>query len=239
MTVSDYNKKIAQLVLDSVHQYIEQEDKLKRGGGSFPNEKPVPIMSVCQPQSCSTPSSSLTGGKFRMPKVLRNVIHETQHIVAPIAKVAATKVLNAVADKGVNMALDGIANYGASGAGMPKKRGRPPKAKEPEKESGGKFNFIKSLKSVGHTVEKVGEKAAKTVGNVIVNKGIDSLVGTLTNPAVDAGLETGLEVAAVAAGMKKKRKPSRRNILIGQLMKKNKGMTLAQASKYIKEKGLK
>jgi len=35
MNVDDYNSKIANLVIDSVKKYLEQEDKLKIGERSF------------------------------------------------------------------------------------------------------------------------------------------------------------------------------------------------------------
>lgn len=237
--ITAYNRKIAELVLDSVHKYIETESKLQRGGGAFRQERPMAIRAIVEP-GMGTPSSSVSGGKIKIPKVLKSIGHEAVHIVVPIAKKAATKVVSKLADKAVDAIITSLTASGESGAGM-KRRGRPPK----QAQDGGKFNFVKSLKSVGKTIEHVAAPIAKTVVKGVVNVGTNKAIGSIvdrgialaTNPAVDAGLEEGAEVAMMAAGIKRKRKPSRRNLIIGKLMKG--GMCMAQANAHIKKHGLK
>jgi hypothetical protein len=220
--ITDYNKKIAELVLKSVAQFIEQENKLIHGGGAYKGEMPLAMTSTVNEPALLVPSSSLSGGPRPRPR---------SHVFAPEKR----RKQEAPASKQeiIEPKLNEI-----EGAGMKKKRGRPAK----KVEEGGKFNFVKSLKSVGKEIAHTGKEVASSATKRVINKGLNHVVDygikALTNPAVDAGLEDAGEVALMAAGMKKKRAPSRRNILIGQLMKKHK-CTLAQASKMIKDKGLK
>lgn len=206
--IVDYNKKIAQIVLEAVHKYIDSEERLKRGGGSWKNEKPQSIGAVNQPDS-ATPSNSLSGGKMKPATVLKDLGHEAQHIIAPVVR-------------------------------QMERSKATPKVEQPAKEAvkeeqGGKMNFVKTMKNVGKTV---GKDVAKVASSKLANSIVDQGIKVMTNPAVDEGLETGAEVALMAAGMKKKHKPSRRNLLIGEIMKKQ-HCTLAEASAYIKAKGLK
>lgn len=124
---------------------------------------------------------------------------------------------------------------------------------------GGKFHFAKSMKSfgksVGHTVQDIGTAAKKAsiqkVGNEIANEGVSQMKNfgskLMTTAVADAP-----EMAAVAeegaplllaAGMKQKRtrkmsqKELNRHALIRKLMSKH-NCSLAQASKFIKEKNL-
>ncbi len=223
MSITDYNKKIAELVLESVHKYIESEDRIKRGGGCYRSERPKPIMGVMQPDIL-TPSNSVSGGKIRVPKVLKKIGKETVHIVAPVAKKAAEKLITKLADKAVDSAINYMSQSGETGAGI-KRRGRPKKSDQ--NIEGGKLNFVKSLK-------RVGSKVANAVGTVAVSKAIDCGVKALTNPAVDESLAEGAEMAAVAAaGIKRKRKPTSRNIAMGKLMKQ--GMSMKQANEQLRK----
>jgi ribosomal protein L12E/L44/L45/RPP1/RPP2 len=177
----------------------------------------------------------------------------------------ATKVVDKVADKAVNSLVNAISGNNAdqaqeNGAGIVKKRGRPrkttggameakpKKATKSKNSEGGKLNFIKAI-------SHIGSKVVNKVGNAVVNKGIDSAVKYLSNPAVDEGIATGAEMGAEAgaegAGLKKKgkkpkqpktekakRKPSRRNLILGQLMREHK-MSMKEANDYIRKHGLK
>lgn len=119
--------------------------------------------------------------------------------------------------------------------------------------TGGKFNFIKSMKHLGrdiaHSVRKAGiQKIGKEIADVGVNqlkKIGTNLLSTAETVAPEVA-EEGAEVAplAVAAGMKKPRKKrvasqkeKNRHELIRQLMKEY-GCTLPEASRYIKENNL-
>ena len=140
----------------------------------------------------------------------------------------ATKLANALVDKGVNYLINGPSPTMAA-AGM-KKRGRPRKKKSSSFEheehcehykgpKGGKFNFVKTMNKIASNpiVKKIGNKALDTA----VNVGTNALI-----------------MGAMGAGMKKKRQPSNRNLLIKQIMQKER-CSLAEASKYIKSHNLK
>jgi hypothetical protein len=105
--------------------------------------------------------------------------------------------------------------------------------------NGGKFNFLKSFKKVGDGVKTMATiaKGAKDIYNV--GKSIASTMKTVEPMAEEA-----MPLAEVAAGMKKPRKKrqvsekeTRRHNLIKKLMKEH-GLTLAEASKHIKQNNL-
>eukprot|EP01038_Epipyxis_sp_PR26KG_P008705 gene8705-11763_t len=157
--------------------------------------------------------------------------NETMKIATPALKRGATKVLNTVVDRGVNYMLNGPT---PTGAGIRKKRpkgtmvGRPSRKHQVhtaeehiptnQNHHGGKFNFIKTMKSVGRVVAPIAQK----VGSKLLNTAID-------HPE--------LAMMALGAGVKKRRQPSKRNLLIKQLMAHH-GCTLAEASKHIKTSGM-
>lgn len=130
---------------------------------------------------------------------------------------------------------------------------------------GGKFHFVKSLEKAGKSAKKdlsntastiknvglktVGTLAGKEIGTYAYN-GLKDMGKSLMQaaPEIETGLvesAPALEEAAplmlMAAGIRKPRKKSekemRRHELIRLLMKKH-GMTLAQASKTIKERNM-
>jgi hypothetical protein len=128
--------------------------------------------------------------------------------VAPIAK----DVLVPVA---TNMAKDALTSYltsGAAGAGLEKKkRGRPKKS-----DQGG--SFLSGLK-----------KGIKTVG-----KNVMPIAKDIAVPMATQALTSYLTSGAAGAGLKKKRAPSKRNLLIKEIMAKT-GKSLPEASKYVKD----
>jgi hypothetical protein len=106
--------------------------------------------------------------------------------------------------------------------------------------TGGKFNFLKSFKKVGDGVKTVATiaKAGKDIYNV--GKSIASTMKTVA-PIAEEEMPMALEMAA---GMKKPRKKrevstkeKNRHALIRKLMKDH-GLTLAEASKHIKQNNL-
>eukprot|EP00981_Chlorochromonas_danica_P005852 scaffold1201_cov144-Ochromonas_danica.AAC.3 len=122
-----------------------------------------------------------------------------------------------------------------------------------EEVSGGRFNFIKSMKHLGrdiaHGVKKAGiQKLSKEIADVGVNQlkkiGTNLLLSaeTVAPEVADEGAE--VAPLALAAGMTKKRRTRRlsqremnRHALIRKLMAKH-GCTLAEASRHIKENNL-
>jgi hypothetical protein len=119
---------------------------------------------------------------------------------------------------------------------------------------GGKFNFVKSMKHIGHDVTNGVAKVGTDVAKGVVKSGVKQLTDVATN-AVKSGLATyapeiatGLEEASpllLAAGMKKPKrtrkvsqKEMNRHALIRKLMKDH-GVTLSEASKHIKAQNLK
>eukprot|EP00981_Chlorochromonas_danica_P013029 scaffold5684_cov217-Ochromonas_danica.AAC.2 len=121
-----------------------------------------------------------------------------------------------------------------------------------EEVNGGRFNFIKSMKHLGHEiahgVKKAGiQKLSKEIADVGVNqlKKIGTNLLSSAETVAPEVAEEGAEVAplALAAGMKKKRtrrlsqREMNRHALIRKLMAKY-GCTLAEASRYIKENNL-
>jgi SOS response regulatory protein OraA/RecX len=72
------------------------------------------------------------------------------------------------------------------------------------------------------------------VVNKGINKAIDSGIKYMSNPEVEEVAETVAESGAEGGKLKTKRKPSQRNLLIGQLMKK--GYSMKEANQIIKQK---
>ncbi len=98
MSVQDYNKHIASMIDDSVRKYLQNElniangDKTIRGGGSFPNAKPLPIMSAQQPVALATPTSheQMKGGKLKVNMKAVNAIKNMGHALGkPLSKATA------------------------------------------------------------------------------------------------------------------------------------------------------
>jgi hypothetical protein len=106
--------------------------------------------------------------------------------------------------------------------------------------SGGKFNFLKSFKKVGDGVKTVATiaKAGKDIYNV--GKSIASSMKTVA-PIAEEEMPMALEMAGSMKKPRKKRevstKEKNRHALIRKLMKEH-GLTLAEASKHIKENNL-
>ena len=217
--IQNYNKRIADQLLRNQWDSLHKDEEL-RGSGSYSNSsKPLPITGAYSP-SFEAPTSSINtssrGGK--LPKALRDLGHEASHILAPALKRGASKVANALVDKGTDYLINSMSQ--SSGEGLHKKRGRPRKHTEERHEHGGKFNFIKTMDRISKNpiVKKLGDKA------------------------LDAGIQMGTQAlmsSAMAAGMpRKKRQPSRRNQLVKEIMQKHR-CTLAEASRHIKEHNLK
>jgi hypothetical protein len=233
---------------------LEHENEIIRGGGSFSaQQKPLPVVGNQEPFCGIDPKNNFNGieegGKLKVIKAtgammgntahsvtkgMGHIANETGKVIAPVAKRAgekiATKVVDHVADKAINSLINSIdadnTNQIKEGEGL-KKRGRPKKAQ------GG--NFIKSI-------EKVGKKVANKVVDKVVNKGIDQGIKYMTSPAVENVAEEALpEMAEAGAGMKKPRKkraPSKRNLLIGKLMREHK-MTMKQENEYLRKNNIK
>ena len=220
-SIQAYNQKIGSMLLNNQYDEIHKEKVLCGGGAYRPSSKPLPITNAYSP-SYETPTSNLSasasGGKIRVPKVLKNIGQEVGKIATPALKKGATKLANALVDKGVNYLINGPTPTMASG--MPKKRGRPRKhqPEEHHSEEGGKFHFIKTMKQIAKNpiVQKIGNKALDTA----VNVGTNALI-----------------MGAMGAGVKEKRNPSKRNLMIKQLMAQH-GCTMCEASKHIKASGM-
>jgi hypothetical protein len=131
-----------------------------------------------------------------------------------VAKVAAPIAKDVLVPVATDVGKQMLTNYmtGApSGSGLEKKkRGRPKKS-----EQGG--NFMSSLKRGLGSVAKV---AAPIAQQVAVPLATQALTSYLTSGAAGSGL--------------KKRAPSKRNLLIKEIMAKT-GKSLPEASKYVKE----
>jgi hypothetical protein len=252
-SLQEYNKLISELILKGYEKMLEHDNEIIRGGGAFSaQQKPLPIVGNQEPFCGIDPKNNFNGkeegGKLKIIKttgaIMGNTAHtvtkgmghvanETGKVIAPVAKKAgekiATKVVDHVADKAINSLINSMdgdnTNQIKEGEGL-KKRGRP--------KTGGKMNFIKSL-------EKVGSKVVDKVGNVVVNKGIDKAVKYMTSPEGEQVAEEVAEAGAESgAGIKKPRKkrgPSRRNMLIGKLMKEHK-MTMKEANEYLKKNNI-
>ena len=115
-------------------------------------------------------------------------------------------------DIAVPIAKDAITNY-MKGSGVKQK----PKRGRPRKQQGGNFldDAFKGIKSVGKEMYPIAR---------------DIAVPIVKDVAKDA-------ITSYMKGSGMKRKPTKRNLMIKQLMQNN-NMTLPQASKYIKEHNL-
>jgi hypothetical protein len=225
--IQNYNRQIANRLLKSQLDEIHRENIITGGGSYRSDSNPIPITNNHEP-SFETPTSALThqsGGKLKIPKFLRTLGHEAQTIGAPIVRKGATKLANALVDKGVNYLINGPP---VAAAGI-KKRGRPRKKKSSSFEheehcehykgpKGGKFNFVKTMNKIA------SNPIVKKIGNKVLDKAID--------------YAPQMAMMAMGAGVKKKRQPSNRNLLIKQIMQKE-HCSLAEASKYIKSHNLK
>ena len=228
--IQNYNRQLANRLLKSQLDEIHRENIITGGGSYRSDSNPIPITNNHEP-SFETPTSALThqsGGKLKIPKFLRTLGNEATTVAAPVLRKGATKLANALVDKGVNYLINGPSPTMAA-AGM-KKRGRPRKKKSSSFEheehceyykgpKGGKFNFVKTMDKIAKNpiVRKIGNKALDTA----VNVGTNALI-----------------MGAMGAGMKRKRQPSNRNLLIKKIMQKE-HCSLAEASKYIKSQNLK
>jgi len=249
LSIEEYQKKIADMVLDSYWKMIDKENQIIRGGGAYkPSQNPLPIVSMKEP-SFETPTPIAIrkkGGSIlnSLKKSAMSAAKGTAKIATPIVQKAGEKVLNKLADKAVNSLVDrmsasGIKHAVEEGSTMKHIKRLPRRMKKMEieemveinkprrgrkkKEHGG--NFISAIK-------RIGNKVINKVGDKLVNKGIDEVGKLITNPEVDEG------VAEAAAGIRKRRAPTRRNMLIREIMRKH-HMSLPEASKYIKEHNLK
>ena len=215
--MKSYNDKLAKHLLNNQYQEIHKE-KIVTGGGSYRGQKPLPINSVFQP-SFESPSSNLNAkaGKIKIPKILKDIGHETAHIATPILKRGAQKLGNMLMDKGIDFAMNSLSS---SGEGIKQRRGRKSKHHEHHEhhEHAGKFNFVNTMKKIGHEVSPYAKEALHS--------------------AVKYAPQAAMMAAMAAAGMKNKRKPNGRNLLIKEIMKKHR-YTLPEASKYIKHHNLK
>ncbi len=115
---------------------------------------------------------------------------------------------------------------------------------------GGSSWFSRQFRHVGHILAPIAKQAvneAKDIGKKAVNSALregksvlqHEILSRLSSPSSVA--EEAPEMALAGAGMKKKRKVSekmnRRHDLVRKLMKEH-GMTLPEASSYIKEHNL-
>jgi hypothetical protein len=127
----------------------------------------------------------------------------------PIAKDVLVPVAT---DMGKQMLTNYMTGAAGSGSGL-KKRGRPKKS-----DQGGSFlsGLKKGLTTVGKNVMPIAK-------DIAVPMATQALTSYLTSGAAGAGL--------------KKRAPSKRNLLIKEIMAKHK-CTLPQASKHIKDNHL-
>jgi hypothetical protein len=121
---------------------------------------------------------------------------------------------------------------------------------------GGKFNFGKAIKSgfkhAGHVLAPIAKSVgneAKSIGMNVLNKTADAAKQEFANNLINSGnkllpsLEASAPEAMLAAAGKPKRKRAvsakmqKRGMLIKKLMHEQ-GLTLPQASKYIKQHSL-
>jgi hypothetical protein len=100
------------------------------------------------------------------------------NIATPALKRGASKLANALVDKGVNYLINGPTP--TMGAGIKRKRGRP---KKEHHEEAGKINFIKTMKQIARNpiVQKIGNKALDTAVNVGTNALIMGAMGCWCN----------------------------------------------------------
>jgi len=139
------------------------------------------------------------GGKFNFLGTLKKV----GKTVAPIAQQVGTKVI-------LPVATQALTNYAmSSGGGLVKvKRTR---------QTGGKFNFLGTLKSAGKTVAPILQQVAVPVAQTMAKQALTNYMSGSTG-----------------AGLKK---TTQRGQLIKKVMAEE-GCNLGQASKYIKAHGL-
>ncbi len=112
--VQEYNRHIANMVINSMKHFLHNENNIIRGGGSFLDEAPQPILGVQEP-SFSTPGNfhkkiaqKTEGGKLSMSKLAESA---GEAMVKKLANKAGT----AVADKMISTVT------GKGGAIEPKK----------------------------------------------------------------------------------------------------------------------
>ena len=139
------------------------------------------------------------GGKFNFLGTLKSV----GKTVAPIAQQVGTKVI-------LPVATQALTNYAmSSGGGLVKvKRTR---------QTGGKFNFLGTLKSAGKTLAPIAQQVAIPVAQTMAKQALTNYMSGSTG-----------------AGLKK---TTQRGQLIKKVMAEE-GCNLGQASKYIKAHGL-
>jgi len=148
------------------------------------------------------------GGSFLSD--LKKGFKKVGKTVAPIAKDVLVPVAT---DMGKQMLTNYMTGATGSGSGL-KKRGRPKKS-----EQGG--SFLSGLK-----------KGIKTVG-----KNVMPIAKDIAVPMATQALTSYLTSGAAGSGLKKKRAPSKRNLLIKEIMAKT-GKSLPEASKYVKDSHL-
>ena len=146
------------------------------------------------------------------PKALNKVKKTGESVLATVKK-QTPKLL-----KKAKQAGDDAVDYLGSGM-TPKHQFDFVKSVREVQPTGGKFKMpkIKVPKSVTKTFKSIGNK----IGAEVINHGTDMA----------------LDALASGGSLKKKRTPSKRNMLISKLMREH-GMSLGEASKHIKENGL-
>lgn len=182
MNVTDYKKQIAEMILDSMHVYLEQERKLKsgelrRGGGG--GGPPMPILGVQQPSfgvlgtvparrgrkkrvsvEEAPPAARQIGGKFNFAKAIKKV---GQTFVPGEGQ--------AIIDVGTHMATHGV-----SGAGIKPRAKRGPSArnmlvKQVMAERGGSLAQASKYIKDNNLIEKMKAgkkyKGGSALGNII------------------------------------------------------------------------
>jgi len=91
------------MIDDSVRKFLQNElnlangDKTIRGGGSFPNAKPLPILSAQEPASLATTTTTeqMKGGKLKVNMKTVNAIKNMGHAMGkPLSKVTAPLDVN-------------------------------------------------------------------------------------------------------------------------------------------------
>ena len=90
--------------------------------------------------------------------------------------------------------------------------------------------IFKSLKKIGHSIGHALENQGSKIGSELINQGAKQVMKQITNPQ-------NVEMAEESAGGMSD-KMRRRSILVKKLMK-SKGLSLPEASKYIKQNNLK
>ena len=101
--MNQYNQKIKHLLLNNQQNQIHHEKNFHGGGVRKQNTKPLPIISVQQPSSFeTTPVSSLhRGGKI--PKILKDLGHETIDAVKSEFKKGAKELTKVAIKKELNI----------------------------------------------------------------------------------------------------------------------------------------